>query len=470
MPPQPDNMFKTIFYKEVLDNLLGRRLYAILILCLLIIPLAVYVGVNDYQVRRRAYQEITNLYSESHKSAQDLLFHGAKVYRPPSSFSFLSLGLEIIMPNLAETHNEESLPQSAAELRYDSYQGLENIYEFIYGPLDLVFIVTVMMTLFAVAFSHGTVSGEKEQGTLKQILSNAVPRDQVLLAKMAANYIVLIVPFFVAVLLGVLLFASQSFSLSGIENGWFSLGLAVLFSALLVGAFFNLGMLISCLTRQAVSTIIILLLCWVVLYGVVPRLSMIIAQLVSPVRSPQLIALDKNQVRIENEKNCDARLSELIDSGQDSPERQKAIRGEYRGKLLESWQKLDRERERRRDAQIAIGVNLARLSPVSCFVRPLVEISRTGWLEYKEFTRDVSRYQQVLNDKIYGKSIFDVKKGGGQEMRLTDLTGPPPPFQAHSTTRLTLIGNVLPDLILLVIYNLLFIAGAFVKFLRYDAR
>jgi ABC-type transport system involved in multi-copper enzyme maturation permease subunit len=463
-------MFKTIFYREVLDNVLGRRFYVILVLCLLIIPLGVYVGTRDYQVRRQAYQEITNLYSESHKSGEDILFHGAKVYHPPSSFSFLSLGLEIIMPNLAETRSEGTLPQSAVELRFDSYQTLDNIYEFIYGPLDLVFIVTVMMTLFAIALTYGSLSGEKEQGTLKQILCNAVPRGHVLLAKMAANYIVLIIPFFAAILLGLLLFASQGISLSGIENAWFSLGLAVVFSALLVGAFFNLGMLISSLTRQAVSTIIILLLCWVVLYGVVPRLSMIVAELVSPVRSPQLIAFEKNRIRMENEKECDARINELIDSGQDSPERQKTIQAEYRGKLLESWQKIDREKERRRNAQIAVGVNLARLSPVSCFVRPLVEISRTGWLEYQEFIGDVSRYQQILNDKIYGKRIFQVKKGGGQEIPVDNLSGPAPLFQAHAITRLSLISNVLPDLILLVIYNVLFMAGAFVKFLRYDVR
>jgi len=462
-------MFRTLFYKEILENLASNRFLMVFVLCLIVIPLGAYVSTRDYHARQQSYQESVNLYNESHKLPTDLLYRGAKAYRPPSPLSFLSLGLEIVMPNVAETRSRAGESQSYVELKFNNNQSPDNIYEFFHGPLDLVFIVAVMMTFFAIAFSYGSVSTEKEQGTLKQILCNAVPRNQIILAKMAANYITLNIPFVFTVLLGLLIFQGNGFALFGSDRAWLYVTLSIVFSLLLIGTFFNLGLLVSTLTRQAVSTIVILLLCWILIYGILPRLSIILSQLVYPVKSQQLLAFEKNQIRMENEKECDARIDKLLDSGQSSLEKQKSIRAEYGEKLVESWQKLDREWEKRREIQMSMAMNLARLSPVSCFIRPMAEISKTGWLEYQEFAKDVSRFQLVLNEKVYSQNVFEVTKGGLQSYE-GKFSGPAPIFQFQTISNESLMKNVLPDFILLVIYNLLFFAGAYVKFLRYDAR
>jgi ABC-type transport system involved in multi-copper enzyme maturation permease subunit len=286
---------------------------------------------------------------------------------------------------------------------------------------------------------------------------------------MAANYITLNIPFVFTVLLGLLIFQGNGFALFGSDRAWLYVTLSIVFSLLLIGTFFNLGLLVSTLTRQAVSTIVILLLCWILIYGILPRLSIILSQLVYPVKSQQLLAFEKNQIRMENEKECDARIDKLLDSGQSSLEKQKSIRAEYGEKLVESWQKLDREWEKRREIQMSMAMNLARLSPVSCFIRPMAEISKTGWLEYQEFAKDVSRFQLVLNEKVYSQNVFEVTKGGLQSYE-GKFSGPAPIFQFQTISNESLMKNVLPDFILLVIYNLLFFAGAYVKFLRYDAR
>jgi len=84
-------MFRTIFNKEILENITSSRFLTVLILCLIIIPLGVYVSTRDFQTRQQSYQESVNLYEESHKLPTDLLYRGAKAYRPPSPLSFLSL-------------------------------------------------------------------------------------------------------------------------------------------------------------------------------------------------------------------------------------------------------------------------------------------------------------------------------------------------------------------------------------------
>ncbi len=51
-------------------------------------------------------------------------------------------------------------------MRLGNNQGRDNLYEFFYGPLDLIFIVGVVMSFLAIILTYGAIAGEKEQGTL----------------------------------------------------------------------------------------------------------------------------------------------------------------------------------------------------------------------------------------------------------------------------------------------------------------
>ena len=462
-------LFITLFHKEILENLTGRRFLLVFLLCLIIVPLGVYVSTRDYLSSQQAWQESVHVYEVSHKSPNDILFLGAKAYRPPSALSFLSLGLEIVMPNVAETPAKTDPYSSSVELRFDNDQPPDNIYEFFHGPLDLVFIVAVMMTFVAISFSYGCVSAEREQGTLKQILSNAVPRNKVILAKAVANYVTVIFPFLFSVLLSLTIFHQNVVTLFDADGGWLHVALAIVFSLLLIGAFFNLGLLVSTLTRQAVSSIVFLLLCWVLLFGIVPRLGIFLAQAIYPIKSPAVLASEKEKIFSANEKECEAGIDNLLDSGRGTIDNQKAVRDEYAKKLQQDMRQLDQDWARTRDIQIAAATNIARLSPVSCFVRPMAEISKSGWLIWRRFMADVTRFQTTLNEKIYGQNSLEVTRSG-INVHEQEISGPAPAFQTTEVSIKSLFGDILPDLILLVLYNLLFFAGAFVSFLRYDAR
>lgn len=469
-------MFRILFTKEILENFTSRRFFIILALCLILIPLGVYVSTRDYESRLHSYQESLRLYEEGHKWVSDVLYKGAAGFRPPSSLSFLSLGLEIVLPNVAETRSKATT--APVDMRFNNNQSLDNLYEFFQGPLDLVFIVSVVMTFLAIVFTYGSISGEKEQGTLKQVLCNSVPRHQVILSKVGANFLVLIIPFLIALLLSLLLLQVKGFLPFASESALPYLALAFLFSLLLIGAFFNLGLLVSSLTRQAVSAIVILLLCWVFLFGIFPRLSVILSQVVYPAQSQQLVAIEKNLIRIENEKECEAEVVKLLESSSSSGlseketmERQEAIREEFRARLVSRFQKVESEIEKKRNTQMLIASNLARLSPVSCFIRPLAELSHTGLLQYQMFKEEVSRFEQTLNKEIYGKYKIRRQKGGSADIYFDgDQAAAPPRFQYSLMPLQSVVKDILPDFILLAIYNILFFAAAFVAFLRYDVR
>jgi ABC-type transport system involved in multi-copper enzyme maturation permease subunit len=463
-------MFKAIFAKELLENFASRRFLLVLVLCLILIPFGVYFEARDYEVRLHAYQESLRLYQQDHKFASDILFNGGgKGFRPPSPLGFLSQGLDIVVPNIAESPATVQ-QKPPIDIRLNNNQSYENLYASFYGPLDLVFIVSVIMTFLAIVFTFGAVSAEKDHGTLRQILANSVPRSTVILAKTAASFLVLVGAFLVAMILSLLVLVACGYSLAGPGGVLAETALTVVLSILVIGAFLNLGLLVSALTRQAVSSFIILLLCWVFLFGVFPRLSVVVAQLISPVKSQQLVLQERNRVRLENEKARRAEIAKIVESGDNTQEKQDAVSAAFKAKLTEAFQKLDRDEDNRQNAQMQLAVNISRLSPVSCFVRPMAEIARTGWMQFELFRQDVGRFGAALDDKVYGLYQEFRQKGGSNVGFKGDGSASAPVFQAGRIRTGDVVKNVLPDALLLVVFNLLFFAGAYVAFLRYDVR
>jgi ABC-type transport system involved in multi-copper enzyme maturation permease subunit len=463
-------MFKALFAKEILENFASRRVVMVLVLCLVLIPLGVYIGARDYQVRLHAYQESLRLYQEDHKTIQDILYKGGgKGFRPPSPLGFLSQGLDLVIPNIAESPATVT-QKPPVDMRLNNNQSYENLYASFYGPLDLVFIVSVIMTFLAIVLTFGAVSGEKEQGTLRQVLGNSVPRTTVILAKAAANFTVIISAFLAAMILSLLVLAARGYSLAGAGGVLAETGLALVLSILLIGAFLNLGLLVSALTRQAVSSFIILLLCWVGLFGVWPRLSVVISHLVYPVKSQQLILQERSRLRLENERGRTAEINKIIESGDNTQEKQDDVSAEYRAKLTAAFQMLEREQSTRQNAQIRLAADISRLSPVGCFVRPLSEIARTGWMQAERFVQDVDRFGAAIDDQVYGQYKEFRQKGGASVGFKGDRLTAAPVFQSTRIPTEDIVKNTLPDALLLVVFNALFFAGAFVVFLKYDVR
>jgi ABC-type transport system involved in multi-copper enzyme maturation permease subunit len=470
-------MMRVLFIKEIREAFASRRFWVILVLCLLLIPLGVEVSLKDYQTRLHNYQEAVRIYQDQTKTFNNVLYNGGKAFAPPSPLSFLSLGLELVLPNIAET--QAKYMQPPAVMRFSNNQGRDNLYEFFYGPFDLIFIIGVVMSFLAVITTYGAIAGEKEQGTLRQILSNSVPRAKIILAKATANGVVLIIPFLLALVLSLAILEVQGNPSLFVGGAWILIMVAVLVAVLLIGTFFNLGLLISALTKQAVPALVTLLLAWVFLYGVYPRLAAAAAQVIYPVKSEARVALEKNQIRrnIEKERDGETNLvakimpkDEKSEAYKEGQQKQLDIYNKYQSQLEKSWQILERDTEERRKTGIALTADIARLSPVSCFIRPLAELGRTGWLEYQQFSTQVRQYLDVLNRDIFNKQLETRMKGGSNVVIMADESAAAPVFKYVRTPAEVVIQNVLPDIVMLILFNLVFFAGAFIAFIRYDPR
>jgi hypothetical protein len=103
-------------------------------------------------------------------------------------------------------------------------------------------------------------------------------------------------------------------------------------------------------------------------------------------------------------------------------------------------------------------------------VRPLAEISRTGWVTYEQFSARVGRFAETLNREVFEKQKMVRMKESALLGSDADDNAAAPVFAYAWPGTADIVRNVLPDALLLIVFNFVFFAGAFVAFLRYDAR
>ena len=172
-------MLRDIIKKEIQDTIMSPRFVFTFLLCTILILLAVYTGINNYQAEQREYSAAVALNRKNLESQQayaQLAGLGTKVNRKPQVLSTIVSGIWEAVGRVATVNI--AFDPSMTESKYSS-----NPIFAVFGPLDLSFIVKIVLSLFAILFTYDAIVGEKERGTLKLALSNRVPRDRLILGK-----------------------------------------------------------------------------------------------------------------------------------------------------------------------------------------------------------------------------------------------------------------------------------------------
>jgi ABC-type transport system involved in multi-copper enzyme maturation permease subunit len=483
-------MFKILYLKELRENVQNYRFLLALVLCVIVIPLGFYVSQNDYARRRQAYDQTVRDYDQSHKLMADLIRNGGAAFRPPSPLGLLSAGIETILPSSVETQGYIS--DQGAQVRFNNTLRLENPFTALFGRLDLAFMVSTVLAVLVMIFTFNAVAGEKERRTLAQVMANPVPRATVITAKMAAASSLLAAAFLAGTAAGVLLTTALGLGPFGEAGTWgpFLIGIGVALVFLIV--FVNLGLLVSAVTRSPVSAMVTLLAVWVGLAMVLPKGSVVVSRLLLPVESQQVVDLQKNQVRFQNDLDLGADLVQLQkttpgikDMSMDEyfkqqkaknpavaafEEAQSKRKAEFAAKLNVNFDRIDADFERRRGRQAVLARMISRLSPVSCFVHVLTELAGTGFMEEAAWRETKSRFKQILDREIAPKMTMFMFGEVTYGTMGFDRNTPAPKLPPEVVPLEKRLAAVWIDLALLAAYGILFFAGAYVAFLRYDVR
>ncbi len=477
-------MFKTIFRKEILDNLLNLRFQAGFALCVILTLAGVAILTHDYRRELEDYHLRLSLQdSFLEKYAHTNRIGGLITpQQPPETFRPFVIGLS--RESEAATFTDNPLQE-------------------VFPPLDLVFIVTVILSLMAVMFSYDAISGERESGTLKLIAGSSVPRWIVLLAKWAGGMVSLLIPFLFAALAGGLYLALQP-DLGWRGDTWLAFLVLLGAAALYLSLFYLLGLLVSARCRYSVVSVLSSLFLWVLLTLVLPSLSPYLAaqfqqvpsvsrvekevfRLTQVERDELIRQLEKEPLRELEQRNGEAyALYQTLDRGelrrrvetdpalralheQVEAIRQRAVE-EANQTQKEKAGKLQADLNLKAERQVRLARNLACISPYADFVYVATDLTGTG-------LRSRAHFEQLAG-QFYGDTWKYLGEQSGRAREADPTFNENAFLDVHDRPRFVFteeplrqrLEAVLPFLGVLLGFNVLLFAGGLVAFARYDVR
>jgi ABC-type transport system involved in multi-copper enzyme maturation permease subunit len=333
------------------------------------------------------------------------------------------------------------------------------------------------------------------------IISGSVRRGEILLAKIVGNYVVLLVPFVIA-LLAALIILNTSPDIPVWSLGlWGVLLTITLITLLFMLAMVSLGICVSTLTHGSMASIMMLFLVWVMAVLGIPKMSPMIAEAVYPIESRNVVDLAARIAREDIEKEFNEKKSDLFKrcraefgvtgggvTTSPSTEAEKKAYGKYdqevgaldnecQRRIADAIRKLEQDYRNRRNVQASLAVNLSRISPVSCCTYLISGLAGTGPAEPDKFTENAERYQEQVKTAIYDNWILkDYRLGGSRAMSSDKAPGfdpskvSVPDIKYEYTTMAEALRAGWIDILLLFGFNALFFAVAFWRFNRYDVR
>ena len=457
-------MLRALIRKEVVLHVLSLRFGVTFILFILLVFVSIYVTTNEYQLDTSQYAACERgaadhlaevLKEEEGRRRMRRLFdwEGRMDAVPVPLLSSVAQGLRPFTPIAVNTTAEHSR-NIGKGLATNPLTGLHRF------P-DIVYVVSVVLSLLAILFVFDSVCGEKESGTLRLMMSNSVPRDSILLAKWLGGYVVLIVPFLVAATGGLgYVWWRGSLELNG-ENLQ-RLAAMLLVACLYISVFFTLSLFVSTVTRRAVTALFVCLLVWVMWVLVIPNLAPVVAKITSPTPSVEKINAEKRAVDEETRLRIDRLVlttGELWYGQRIEQEREKL---EQEGRARKKrW---DRFLEKKKKRQTDVAETLGRLSPSVCWTYAAVALTDSGPEAYRRLEKAQERLSRDMGD-------FESRLG--EERRKSDEW---PTIAAEQVPRLQVVWpdlgqavrSALNDLLILAILNAVLFMLAFIRFLRYD--
>ena len=474
-------MLFTLIQKEMMHHVLSARFVALLLMCVLLIPLTLSTNYGKYQRNLVDYQESVKraraAADENPPDAQNPDTEVAKLFLKPAPLSVFANGLEEALPSyLGMTRN--GVRQGAAGLA-------QAPLSYALGTLDFLFVVSTVFSLLALLFTFDAVAGEREAGTIRITLSNPLPRDLFLWSKLIGGYLVFVAPFLVAFLLGLFVIVWQGFPLGEADIFPRVLWLTGV-SLLYIAVFFAIGVLISTFLENSKTALIVAFTCWVFAVLIAPRAGFLAAKLMVPTQTEQSVSLQKtalrNNLNVEMQDKIGKKMTETLGQRiemtpaiQEKFAKMRApIEEEYRLKFQSQAEKFDRAYQRQKARQEEMGETLSRFTPTSSLSYVAMNLTETGKFKRNAYFDTGERYYTQLAAE-YFSNISDDQLA--QLLRLAarmDTTRseaeeklPPAPALPVTSVSETLIHSVV-DVLLLCLWAVVLTTLAFLKFFRSD--
>lgn len=472
-------MIRQIIHKEILENLLSFRFVLSLVLIILLFAVSGFVFVGNYKQQSSDYWEKTNQnldgLSDQSKQLYRLAFYKQVVWRRPKPLALCSEGFEKSLPNC---FTFDVFSNDLPEIK-----GQGNFTLSRFSNIDWVFIISMILSFLALVFTYDSISGEKEDGTLRQMLANTIPRYQVLLGKYIGVVITIGIPLFVGLLVNlIIVVASNVAVISGLD--WLKIIAIIFLSLLYLSAFILLGIFVSSKTASPANSMVILLLIWVLLVILIPSFGRIISEVSGKAPNPAELERKLSEISTEIWSNTE-RFGERAGNasgnlnweGNNPP-----ARARLRNTETNEKNQAREDHHNKMMAQAFTGRYFTCASPTVIYQRAAEAVAGTGINRIINLQRQVKEYQAELKEYVRSNDAGDplslhlLFPEEGLVRAWRAISGNPVDFDTVPKFRERDLGLgaslklAVWDIGVLALFNLVFFAAAFVSFLRYDVR
>ena len=465
--------------RELYENLNSLRfgLTTLLLLALMLTNAIVYLREHPKQIQQY-HNAVTNTRNTLTARADNLYLLARKgpgdFHKKPSSLQFCAEGGEAFLPDVVRAINwwgNDTL-KSFWRLNYPSLQpNLGNIRPEV-TKVDWGFIIGYVLSLIALLFTFDAIAGERESGTLRLILANAIPRHIVLLGKFFGAFISVLIPFAIAGLMNLLVISTDS-SVQLKAGEWERLGIICLITMLYICLFLALGLLVSARVQRSAVSLVILLLTWVTFVVFMPNtLASIAGGFSSPMSSAEFRERRSQLTEALEErfKNQYGRGFKYEKHTELSPEMQ--AQGEYVMKDALQQERLNQERLAEQIAQVQGARNITRLSPVAIVQHLMETFAGTGFERHLHFLENVRTHARqfrefvIEEDRRDRESLHVIGVPTGMSQKQVE-PGAIPRFEDTLSLRRD-FNTAAMDLLLLVLFFIVLMLGAYLAFVRVE--
>lgn len=448
-------MIRTVAGREILDNLMSLKFLFGTVVCLVLVVISTVVSLRDYQNRVSEYDSAIAEFNEKPDTYEP------RIYRKPEVLSIFVRGFEKRFGNVVTILWQGDIPVQAG-----GFMGTSESAQFSaeFASIDFLFVVRVIISLLAIFLSYDAVSGEYERGTLKLTLSRPVPRSSVILGKLLAGAGCLLIPLLMSFIIGILIVRLMG-GIVFTSGEWLRISLIAGSAILCVMSFFMMGLAVSSRTRHAATSLLILLLIWIVGVFLVPGVTtaaMDRYRLMTPNPGKEIAAIEKDIKKRE----------EPIPPYEPGDEDDLAAWNELYAKYRLKWDKLMDEKAQsiwsvqnqylnRLNSQADLVRWICRLSPSESCSYAAEAMAGTDVMAYTDFMNYVrsfyNQHRKFVQNQFRDKEKYDTEKE--QYSKAVE----PPHIDFAASFR-----SAAPDICLLVIFNVLFFMLSILFFIRYD--
>jgi ABC-type transport system involved in multi-copper enzyme maturation permease subunit len=393
-------MIKEIILKEIY-GLISSKKYLISLSVIIVL-----IIINSLLISRTLEKDSRNFLGKKNQNGEglrknsenfsDIIFFDQMLGRNSSNLSFFSSAKNEILPNGINLNYFEK-----SEFVDFKKKSLTNNT---FSPFDWSNILIYVFSFIVIVLTYDSISGEKQNGTLKLLNTYYLKKWELLIGKFLGIFLGVSSMFILTFLINILVINFLQhihFTNSDIIKVLLFFIASLFFISFLV----IFSIFISSITYSPSKSLNILLVFWTLFTLIIPNIAWMFAKKIDPVKS---YADTKNleEVKIKEIENSDG-FSYSWDTKWITPNEQVIKRSEGIKKITKAHNDIWNYYKSSLFFQTKLAINISKISPSMLFRFIGEKISDNGFYGYVNFYRQIENYQNTYQQYLTSFDSYD---------------------------------------------------------------